>query len=129
MGAHFHIPIYTRLDSEKTNNFLNKSSIILLADNDPQKDPIDYSILSLNNFNKKFNVKSLKHITLVIGSESTGISFNIRNYANKNSIIASIKIPLCNTIESLNCAIAFAILGYEIRKLVIDFNHRHKIMF
>jgi tRNA G18 (ribose-2'-O)-methylase SpoU len=123
MGSHFHIPIYSRLDNQQTSYFLNKSNIILLADSDPDKNPIDYSILNLKDFCRKFSLNTIKHITLVIGSESTGISLNMRNYKNENSIISSIKIPLYNTIESLNCSIAFAILGYEIRKLIIDFNN------
>jgi tRNA G18 (ribose-2'-O)-methylase SpoU len=125
MGSHFYIPIYTKLDGEQTNNFINKSNYVFLADNNEndENSTLEYSTMAtfLNSHTKK---DPLRHVTLVIGGESHGISLAIRNQAKLVTNRITVKIPLEKNIESLNCAIAFAILGYEIRRLVLKFKKK-----
>lgn len=58
-----------------------------------------------------------------VGNESRGICsemYDNLQYVkakNKQINVSSVQIPLSNNIESLNCAIAFAIIGYEIKEL------------
>jgi len=73
-----------------------------------------------------FEAKSdtpIKHVSLVIGNETRGLSSEMQQccdeilQTNKTLNISSVRICLNNGIESLNCAIAFAIIGFEIKKI------------
>jgi tRNA G18 (ribose-2'-O)-methylase SpoU len=61
---------------------------------------------------------STPHVTLVIGNESTGIDprlTKITKIPKENQ--ANIHVPMANQVESLNCTLAFGVLGFEIRKI------------
>jgi tRNA G18 (ribose-2'-O)-methylase SpoU len=66
---------------------------------------------------------SIKHVSLIIGNETRGISSDMEKccddilQTNKTFNISNVRICLNNGIESLNCAIAFAIIGFEIKKI------------
>ena len=73
-----------------------------------------------------FEAKSdtpIKHVSLVIGNETRGLSSEMQQccddilQTNKALNISNVRICLNNGIESLNCAIAFAIIGFEIKKI------------
>ena len=61
-------------------------------------------------------------MALIVGNEATGLNSQLlsiisksRNFT-KNCKIIRIKIPIYNFIESLNCSVAFAIIGFELGK-------------
>ncbi len=73
-----------------------------------------------------FEAKSdtpIKHVSLIIGNETRGLSSEMQQccddilQTNKTLNISNVRICLNNGIESLNCAIAFAIIGFEIKKM------------
>ena len=114
MGAHFRIPILNNLSPEQVLSYLPVDTHVLLADNNKKaNESIDYS--NLNEINP-----SNKHTTLIIGNETMGISTQIKSLIGSMIKVRTfVNIPLENGIESLNASIAFSILSYEIRKLLL----------
>jgi tRNA G18 (ribose-2'-O)-methylase SpoU len=122
MGAHFRLPIITKLTYEDIDTYLPLNTTILYADCEKQatttKDTnnnklkqIDYSRFVQSN-------TGLPHITLFIGNESFGINQKFQTITKiKKENQAFVNIPLGNGVESLNASIAFSIIGYELKKL------------
>ena len=116
MGAQFRVPIINDLTIEQILAYLPTETRLLFADKNP-KCGIGSS-LKKYDYNNCLN-QPTSHVTLVIGGETTGISSNMYGLASlkidsRNRSVVG--IPIENGIESLNCATAFGILGYEIRK-------------
>lgn len=136
MGGHFRVPIINNLNYDQIEAYLPSNTKLFFADSKKEIDSTnknDYdSIEKLENcnytklngiFNCNNNSESSSHATLVIGSEATGINKNLVNIGikklnNKNCFY--LNIPLENGVESLNCSIAFAILSYEMRKILLN---------
>ena len=112
MGAHFKTRIYDNLDVRQVKYFISKSSHVLLAE-------VRENSISCTEIQRHFKMQPLKHVSLIMGNETRGISADLRkstNEINHSNQVTSIKICLNNGVESLNCAIAFAIIAYEIKK-------------
>lgn len=118
MGGHFRIPILNSLTYDEALSYVPKDTTVLFADNKANRN------LDLYEYSNLTEISSLKtNATLVIGNETTGISSLLYNlFASMIKERVVVKIPLENGIESLNCSIAFSILSYEIRKLLLKKN-------
>jgi len=98
-GAYLKIPIIRVNNLYRTLKTLkNKNFSIIIADK------LGKSIKSLKQ-------QKLKNYVLVLGSESKGISKNIKNLADN-----IVKVPISDKIESLNVSVAAGILMYEFKK-------------
>ncbi len=121
MGAHFRLPIYNRLNYDQILNFLKQPALILVADS--QKDQInsiDYS--DLTRILPKIRQERKLNIILVMSNETRGISdemSKIEKEINDKKINNMLRVNISsNQVESLNCSIAFAILAYEIKRIL-----------
>lgn len=117
MGAHFRIKIIDRIEQKELyEKYLFQFDYILLAESNESKCTIDYTQIG-----KEIKMDRNKKVVIVIGNEAHGIR-NLFCDNLKNSLINkkifSVRIPLENSIESLNCSIAFSIIAYEIRKIL-----------
>jgi tRNA G18 (ribose-2'-O)-methylase SpoU len=56
-------------------------------------------------------MKSVARLALAVGNEGSGLSSSVRERA-----AATISIPIATSVESLNVAVATAILLYQLRK-------------
>lgn len=98
MGSFFHIPIienksYQELSELKKQGFLLFEGLL-------DDETIDYTKADMT-----------KPLILVIGNEANGISPEVTNIAD-----VKVKIPIDGKAESLNAAVAAAILMYECRR-------------
>lgn len=110
MGGHFHVNVRDRVGYEEIKEkYLSKSTRILLADAKESKTSIDYGDLTFNREDR---------VTLVVGNEATGISDYFFEMTKEMDGVCSVKVPLAKSVESLNCSIAFAVIAYEIRRLL-----------
>jgi len=123
MGAHFSVPIYSRLNFDQIVHFLKQSSHVLVADSQQDRiNSVDYT--NLANILPNIQAKSGGlNLTLIMSNETRGISdelLEIEHELNKQHKhkLLRVNIPLSNQVESLNCSIAFAILSYELRRLL-----------
>lgn len=94
MGAHFHHPAF-HASWEEVHAFLDGSSIPLWA--------ADVGGESVPD-------KAPRRLALAVGNEGAGLSAPVLNAAAK-----VISLPITNTVESLNVAVATGILLYELR--------------
>ena len=91
------------INTEKLNSFIIEIENIL-------SDLDDYDIFTTNVSSGKSvsDVKSNKNYVLIMGNEGNGVRKHIASFANK-----TIYIPINNSCESLNVAIATSIILYE----------------
>lgn len=153
-GAQFRVPIIGPIDWEELNAHLPAvdEMSVFVADNQSENNemqiPRDKYELHRKQHNapffqsKAYNeipFHNCKHIALVIGGETEGVSshaFDFMNFVSKqtekpppnddstvvdripeNSVI---EIPLGNGVESLNASVATGILLFEMRKQLLD---------
>ncbi len=98
MGSFFHIDIASEIDTQQLKNYKNSGFSIVcgvLSDN-----TIDYTSADFT-----------KPVIIVIGNEANGISEEVLSISDIN-----IKIPIDGKAESLNAAIAAAIIMYEVNR-------------
>ena len=129
--AHLRLTIYAGLQADQVGYFIRESTHVFLADNNETSESLDASSLlhsmphneyvDSHHPHKYQQTARRQHVTLVIGNESRGISSEIRQCIEKHTaaVAAPVRVPLANGIESLNCAIAFAIIGYDLRKWIL----------
>lgn len=89
-------------------NILRRNLSIFL---DSIKNNYTIYITDVENGKNICDIKNIKNIALVIGSEGQGVKESIKSYANY-----FIKIQMDSTCESLNAGVAASILMYEIMK-------------
>lgn len=94
MGGIFNIPIFI-MDTFEAIEKLKKMKYQCLATS--LKNSIDYNYISYN-----------ERTCFIMGNEANGLDIDILNLSDKN-----IKIPMENSIESLNLSIATSILMYD----------------
>ncbi|CAG9585598.1 unnamed protein product [Danaus chrysippus] len=124
-GAHFRQPIISSIDWEELPNHLAKETTIFIADSNGKLMNDDFesendlvcNIPVVPYYSVDFGI--LKHITLIIGGETEGISENsYRLAANKNGL--RLNIPLQKGVDSLNTGMATAVIAFEMRKQLIQ---------
>jgi len=93
MGAHFHLPL-RQLDWDSIPAAIAHTFVYLAEANG-----------DLPYFNATFT----KPITIIIGGEAQGASAQARSHANE-----TIRIPMTRSAESLNAAVAAAIVLFEV---------------
>lgn len=94
---------------------------LVFADSKPSRQPISYTSMA-----KKLNPSD--HVCLIVGNETKGISEDIyetmiTNNENGKQQSAGglvVKVPLQKTIESLNCSVAFAVIAFEIKRILMN---------
>ncbi|VVC92451.1 unnamed protein product [Leptidea sinapis] len=122
-GAHFRQPIHTSIDWEEMLNFLPKETSVFIADSNIHMDmkegtnvTLDSQIPVVPYYGVDFT--DLKHMTVVLGGETEGISVDTyRLAASRNGI--RLNIPLQKGVDSLNTGMAAAVIGFEIRKQLV----------
>lgn len=95
MGSLFHIPIYTGTDIEETLTLLRQNNISTLA-------------ADLSATQTPYDADMSKGCAIVIGNEANGLKKETSAMCEKK-----IKIPMPGKAESMNAAVAAAILIYE----------------
>ncbi len=115
-GSHFRIPIISNLSHEEIDYQLPENTILLYAETENKNTQNTLKTIDYAKFSQTY--VGIPHVTLVIGNESTGIDPKISKITkiSKNNQ-AYIHVPLANQVESLNCTLAFGVLGFEIRKI------------
>ncbi|XP_045445545.1 rRNA methyltransferase 3, mitochondrial isoform X1 [Melitaea cinxia] len=122
-GAHFRQPIHHSVDWEELPKLLEADTSIFIADNNinvldihENQNVLD-SIPVVPYYGVDF--ANLKHVTLIIGGETEGISENsYRLAANKNGL--RLNIPLHKGVDSLNTGMAAAVIAFEVKKQFIQ---------
>lgn len=112
-GAHFKIPIISKIKWGDIPSILPQIFDLYIADvkhtSNTEKSCLYYH--QVNYFSNNNDPSKV----LVIGNEAFGLSSNCYEFAHTHNGY-HLKIPLSNNSESLNSAIASAILIYEIRR-------------
>lgn len=109
MGAHFHVKILDRLKRDELSGLLTSKRLVF-ADSKPEIKSIPFTSL-----HKK--IASSDDVCLVVGNETKGISEQLYEL-NKTSSPIIARIPLEKSIESLNCSIAFAVIAFELQRIL-----------
>lgn len=125
-GAHFRLQIQNNLDWGQIQKTLDPEAKIFIADN--------RIISDLNEESKNFeeilknmpvlpyysiNFNTPKHVVLVIGGETYGISKESYEIALKSNGVR-LSIPLNNKVESLNVGAALGVIAFEIKRQISD---------
>ncbi|XP_045491850.1 rRNA methyltransferase 3, mitochondrial [Colias croceus] len=126
-GAHFRQPIYTSLDWEEIPKHMVPDSSLFIADSNITTDNVETPDLTSNSLLSQIPVlpyygvefSNLKHITLVIGGETEGISEESYRLATSTNGLR-LNIPLQRGVDSLNTGMAAAVIAFEIRKQFIQ---------
>ncbi|XP_059054260.1 rRNA methyltransferase 3, mitochondrial [Achroia grisella] len=134
-GAHFRLPVYNSVEWADIPQHLQQDTSVLIADSnekvlhDNSMDSMDegcvgMSIPVLPYYGIEYT--SLKHITLIIGGETEGISNDSYIFAAKKNGLR-VNIPLQRGVDSLNTGMATAVIAFEIRRQLIQAWTREKL--
>lgn len=126
-GAHFRLPIRHSIEWDELPTLLEPDSSLFIADSNSKvlldesfidKDEEDFfNIPVLPYYGVEFS--SLKHITLIIGGETEGISEKSYRLASSRNGLR-LNIPLEKGVDSLNTGMATAVIAFEIKKQIIQ---------
>lgn len=113
-GSIFHIQTHDSLEWQQIENAetLDENSVVLIADNDTKRYH-QSDVVAYDQIPSEFIAG--KHIYVVIGGESHGISDEARNFAFRGNWKV-VNIALDSTVNSLNTSNALAIILFEIRR-------------
>lgn len=117
-GAHFKVPIENKLDWPEIRKKIQES-VVFIADNNVNSTE-ETSTLPIFPY-VDIDYKLCKHITLVIGGETEGISAESYKLAIELNG-CRINIPLINDVESLNTGSAFSVIAFEIKRQLAEHN-------
>lgn len=114
-GSVFYTPVQTALkwiDIEESIKSVQGESIVLIADNNGSK----YDLTNIINYDQ-IDARHLKnkHIYVIIGGETHGISEDAIRFASKGQWKV-INIPLDSTTNSLNTSSAISVILFELRR-------------
>lgn len=117
MSGHFNLKIHEKTDPRALfSQFAASKGLVVLGDSKEGKPSND-----LNNLHLKTSLKS--PVLVVIGNEATGIEQSIYSHLESHSLKHLIvRIPCQQRVESLNAAVAFGIIYYEINQML----NKHK---
>ncbi|KAI5641774.1 spoU rRNA methylase family domain-containing protein [Phthorimaea operculella] len=122
-GAHFRLPIHQSIDWEEMPKHLEENTSVFIADSNTIDEEVenygtgDMHLPVVPYYSVQF--PSLKHVTLIVGGETEGISdesFSLA--ASRNGM--RLNIPMAKGVDSLNTGMATAIIAFEIRKQLIQ---------
>ncbi|XP_041976945.1 rRNA methyltransferase 3, mitochondrial [Aricia agestis] len=116
-GAHFRQPIQPSVEWEDIETLLPHDTSVFIADSNTnvldEENSIQSSVPVVPYYGVEF--ANLKHVTLIVGGETEGISVeSYRFAAAKNGV--RLNIPLQQGVDSLNTGMATAVISCEIRK-------------
>lgn len=94
MGSMFHLPIFTQIDTKELIAKLKENNFKICA-------------TDLNSKNKLSKTNFTDKVAFIVGNESKGVSKDLINLAD-----FTVKIDMAGNAESLNVAIASAIMMY-----------------
>lgn len=100
MGCIFHIDVYTNVNSKDAINMFKNKGVKIVSS-------------CLTNAQNFYETTLQFPLCLVIGNEAHGISDEF--YNNSDSLV---KIPMENSVESLNAGVASGILMYDIKRRI-----------
>lgn len=120
-GAHFKIPVQYKLDWSEIRNKI-QDSIVFIADNNINNESDTLPIFPYSDI----DYKMCKHITLIIGGETEGISSESYALATEYNG-CRINIPLTNDIDSLNTGSALGIIAFEIKRQLTEHTNADNI--
>jgi TrmH family RNA methyltransferase len=112
-GSIFKMPTETKLSWEDVQSLTSDSDLILIADN------------NTSNYNPErclmydelpIELIENKHITVIIGGESSGISPEAMKFVKARKDWRVVKIQIDNTMNSLNVSNALAVILFELRR-------------
>lgn len=112
MGAHFHVRIQDKVSRDELKQFVRTKQLVF-ADSKCERVAINYA-----NLSKHLNPSD--HVCLVVGNETKGVSDEMYDALNENGDAKRVvvRVPLEKSIESLNCSVAFAVIAFEIRRIL-----------
>ncbi|CAG9783645.1 unnamed protein product [Diatraea saccharalis] len=126
-GAHFRLPIHPSVEWQEMSNYLEQETSIVVADSNAKIDDIE-DHTEFKEVSQELQIPvvpyygvefaNMKHITLIIGGETEGISRDSYHLAATSNGLR-LNIPLQRGIDSLNTGMATAIIAFEIRKQLI----------
>ncbi|XP_034840090.1 rRNA methyltransferase 3, mitochondrial [Maniola hyperantus] len=124
-GAHFRQPIYPSIDWEEMPKLLDTNTSLFIADSDTRtadegttEDKMLHKLVPIVPY-YSVDFGNIKHVTLVIGGETEGISEDSYRFATTRNGLR-LHIPLQRGVESLNTGMAAAVIAFEIRKQFIQ---------
>ncbi|KAL4702543.1 hypothetical protein ACJJTC_001428 [Scirpophaga incertulas] len=134
-GAHFRMPIHTSIEQEDLPKLLDENTTVLIADSNAKVFINDEEVEFEDDLQQMqlpvvpyygADFTAFKHITLVIGGETEGISDeSYQLAASKNGL--RLNIPLQKGVDSLNTGMATAVIAFEIRKQFQLARHRETL--
>lgn len=125
-GAHFRVKIKRKVDFKTIKENLEPSSQIFIADNNMLSTSSKTDENTLANIVQSVpllpyygvDFTSSKHIVLIIGGETEGISEESYKLASEFKGVR-LNVPLNNNIESLNTGTALGVIAFEIKRQLI----------
>lgn len=111
-GSVFHIPTFNS-HWEEIDSQVPDDALVLIADNTTNKYP-ESRILSYESIPEDL-LTSSKHIILILGGETHGISDDAMKFATRREWRV-VNIDLDPTVNSLNTSNALAVILFEIRR-------------
>ncbi|XP_013186480.2 rRNA methyltransferase 3, mitochondrial isoform X1 [Amyelois transitella] len=127
-GAHFRLPIYNSIEWEDMPKLLEENTSVFIADSNTQIGMSDKTVEKENSITGmnipvvpyySIEYPTLKHVTLILGGETEGISDESYDLAARRNGLR-LNIPLQRGIDSLNTGMATAIIAFEIRKQLLQ---------
>ncbi|RVE54866.1 hypothetical protein evm_000633 [Chilo suppressalis] len=135
-GAHFRLPVYSSVSWEEMSKYLEQNSSVLIADSNAKVICDNYDQVEIIDDLQEMPIpvvpyygvqyQDMKHITLIIGGETEGISEESYLFAAKGNGLR-LNIPLQRGIDSWNTGMAAAIIAFEIRKQFLETWTKDKI--
>ncbi len=124
MGGHFNIEIADDVDFDAafTQKLIQKKTVFVIAESKSCAKAADStSVSQVNQFLLDSNI-TFSNMMLIVGNESTGVNAEKIEMLKQTAPgqLVTLNIQLENAVESLNCAIAFAIIGHELKKVVFS---------
>ncbi|XP_072944046.1 rRNA methyltransferase 3, mitochondrial [Epargyreus clarus] len=123
-GAHFRQPIHSSVEWEEISKLLPKDTSVFIADSNARLDDskdnkyTEIQMPVIPYYGVDFS--QLKHVTLIIGGETEGISEDSYRLAESRNGIR-LNIPLQRGVDSLNTGMAAAVIAFEIKKQYVQY--------
>ena len=124
-GSTFIVPIHSYLSWRNMSNFLSPGTVVHLASSDDATCNYDNvgwpvfehqsSILRNTDDVTDASTEFEPAVAVVVSNEGWGVSDMALEWSEKTNG-QQLKVPMCSTVDSLNCSIAGSIILYELRR-------------